>query len=241
MTIPSPFNTNFPLYSAPFNSRIQSQMDSTKNYFLVGFKPGFPLQAAELNELQEIFYTQQTLTQNMFANWHDYPHLQQGGTSMTATPWSGCTPLSPSLVSKTTSGGKTSVTMGVGWYLIKDPSINGGLGVWVYNSTLSTPVSGYDGNGPATLDGDYGIIVKLVTVNCTTSSTPTSTEDRSLQDGTGISVVNGPCGAARIQMQIVGFGKSGTQGTGETFLPIFTAGRTSGVVYIRYKNLYTLS
>jgi hypothetical protein len=73
-------NPSFPLsYSAttPYNSRVESQelawsagdTESPKNYQFVGFRPGFPLQASELNEIQEHFQMQLTLSMSMMHNW----------------------------------------------------------------------------------------------------------------------------------------------------------------------------
>ena len=56
MSIPSPFSAGFPLKPTPFKSRTEQHLNNSKNYFAVAFKPGFPLQASELNEIQEIFY-----------------------------------------------------------------------------------------------------------------------------------------------------------------------------------------
>ena len=65
MPTTTPFNPSLPLYPEPYYSRITDNLDTTgaglddiKNYWLTGFKPGFPLQASELNELQEQFYIQ---------------------------------------------------------------------------------------------------------------------------------------------------------------------------------------
>lgn len=241
MTIPAPFSSGFPLNGSPFNSKLQDQMDLAKNYFVVAFKPGYPLQAKELNELQEVFYAQQTLTQRLFANWHRYDYIQQGGTPMTATPWNGCTPVDPATVIKQTSGGSVSVVADPGWYLMNSSSIFGGFGVWVYNPTAVTVLTGFN-SGTATKAGTYGIVIKQNTVNCTTSDPAGVNEDRSLQDSSNLNVINGPCGAARIQASVVRFAKQGdTLGTGEVFLPIFTAALVSGTPVIKYVNNYTIT
>jgi hypothetical protein len=239
MSIPIPFKTDFPLTALPFNSRVESQLNSEKNYYAVAFKPGFPLQAAELNEMQEIFYMQQTLTQTMFANWGIKQFTEQAGVEMTATPWNGCTPLSADLVTTNTGTTSISVTFNPGWYLVKDINFNGGFGVWVYISTSTTPLSGF---GPTTsgLAGEYGIIVKSVVVNCTKNSPAGTNEDRTLQDSSNINVINGPCGAARMKLEVVGFGKSGSEQTGESFLPIITATSTGNVASVSFNNGYII-
>jgi hypothetical protein len=67
---------SLPLSHEPFNSRVESEIsfeggDGTKpkNYQSVAFRPGFPLQASELNEIQEHYQMQMTLSLNMMNNW----------------------------------------------------------------------------------------------------------------------------------------------------------------------------
>jgi hypothetical protein len=240
MTIPSPFSSDFPLKQNPYRSRLQSEIDASKNYFMVAFKPGFPLQASELNEMQEIFYTQQTLTQTLFANWHVKDLLEQNGAAMGSTPWNGCTPLSSHLVSYTTTNDKITAVFKAGWYLLKQENINGGFGIWVYNSIDTTVLTDYYYGSQETLDGDYGIIIKQVAINCTTSTTEGTYEDRTLQDSSNINVINGPCGAARLKIEIVGFGKSSDVGSGETLLPIMTAARGVDFAIVSFKNSYKI-
>jgi len=240
MTIPTPFSADFPLSANPYRSRIEEQLNSAKNYAMVAFKPGFPLQASELNEIQEIFYVQQTLTQTLFANWHTKDMLEQNGASMQATPWSGSTPLSSDLVSYTTTNNKITITFKAGWYLLKQQDVNSGLGIWVYNPTDTVALSDYD-SASIGLDGEYGIIVKSVSVNCTTLSPERTNEDRTLQDSSSINVINGPCGAARIKIEIVGFGKSGDEGPDEYLLPIFVASRGVDFAIVSFKNNYKIT
>ena len=67
---------SLPLSAEPFNSRVESEIDfegsagtKPKNYQFVAFRPGFPLQGSELNEMQEHFQVQMTLSLNMMNNW----------------------------------------------------------------------------------------------------------------------------------------------------------------------------
>lgn len=241
MTIPAPFGGDFPLNQDPYNSRLQTQIEAVKNYFMVAFKPGFPLQASELNEIQEIFYIQQTLTQSMFSSWHTKDYLEQDGAGMLATPWNGCTPLSPSLIIHNTDNNKITITADAGWYLTKQTDTNGGFGVWVYNPTIVVLLTDYYSGSASSLDGDYGMIIKQVSVNCTTNSSPVANEDRSLQDSSNINVINGPCGAARLKIEIIGFGKSTAVATGETFLPIINASRGADFAIVTLKNNYKIA
>lgn len=224
MPIPTPFSSGFPLKSAPFSSRIQRQLQDNKGYYFIGFKPGFPLQASELNELQETFYVQQTLTQELMKNWFVITRTSPG-YPVTGVPWEGCTPVNDNLI--TTNDGNT-VSISSGWYLLKQQDFNGGFGVWVYNSRTVSVLTN--------IQGTYGIIVKKSTINCTTSSGVAST-DTSLQDGANINVVNGPCGAARIKLEVIGFGGPNTElQTDEILLPIFTKTTTT----IAYQNGYLI-
>ena len=67
---------SFPLSPEPHSSRIESNVATNtdsltkpKNYQSVAYTPGFPLQASELNEIQENFQLQMTLTIAMMNNW----------------------------------------------------------------------------------------------------------------------------------------------------------------------------
>lgn len=140
-----PFENQFPLTDYPYSSREWSNSvdsDSKKNYKMIGFKPGSKLQASELNELQEIFYVQQTLSMNMIHHWLEEANNQ----SMISGPaWDGATPLFPfTNASGSTMVGFThsispsvgvTVTMNEGWYLLTEPS---GIKSWGYlNDSLT--------------------------------------------------------------------------------------------------------
>ena len=214
MTIPAPFSTGFPLTLTPFKSRTEQQLDTAKNYFAIAFKPGFPLQASELNEIQEIFYIQQTLSVQLLNSTNSWT----AGT----TPWVGVTPMSKSLITFTGVEG-AAITVNPGWYHIKDPQINGGIGVWVYNDVIHTVTAA---NNERTTDITIGFNVKAVVVECTNSSTPSSTEDPYLQDQSNFNVIGGPCGAARIKLQITGLDSQA--GADTIFVPMFVGPRIAG-------------
>ena len=237
MTIPAPFKTPFPLATNPFRSRVEAQTNLAKNYYAIAFKPGYPLQASELNEIQEIFYIQQTLTQEMISAWTSYSVLSsQDGLPVKGPGWQGCTPLTPNTITKNSDPASITLTAKAGWYLVKDSNINGGFGVWVYNDTNTVivnnliPVAG----GTTTT---YGIIVKPITIQCTQSE-PISTEDTSLQDQSSINVVNGPCGAARMKLEVIGFGSSA--GTGEYLAPILTGIANTTTAQATFSNNYVI-
>lgn len=237
MSITDPFKTGFPLTTNPFRSRIESQIDAAKNYYAVAFRPGFPLQAAELNEMQEIFYVQQTLTQTMGFSWLTKIIFDNAsGGSVEGPGWDGCTPLTPTLITSTGTATSISLTAGAGWYLLKSKNFNGGLGVWVYNSTDQSLISNFTPTTPPSARTYYGIIVKPITISCTSTVPPGTNEDNTIQDQTNINVINGPCGASRLQLKIVGFGTSSSVGTGETFLPICGAVNTTSNAEVNFVN-----
>jgi len=72
-------DNHWPFSNSPYSSRTLQheinpsdtapQLGSPSNYVLSGFRPGYPLQAAELNEIQDRFYLQQSLTITMMHNW----------------------------------------------------------------------------------------------------------------------------------------------------------------------------
>jgi len=95
-----------PLSVAPYNSRVVlHSFDPNafeENYKYVAFRPGYAVQAAELNEVQEYFYKENTLMATMINFWGYYvgtPYAGSGdeGTSLRygGPGWDGATPLAP--------------------------------------------------------------------------------------------------------------------------------------------------
>ena len=135
--LPFDNGSHWPFSNSPYSSRTHQheinpsstespQLGSPSNYVLSGFRPGFPLQAAELNEIQDRFYLQQSLTITMMHNWltssvsHMWDSLVGGGsqnldsstrgigdgeaagseaTAVSAPGWRGITPLYPFAIS----------------------------------------------------------------------------------------------------------------------------------------------
>jgi hypothetical protein len=68
---------SFPLSPSPYYSRTEDKnvnfddnaLDEKGNYKSIAFRPGFSLQASELNEIQENFQLQMSLTISMMHNW----------------------------------------------------------------------------------------------------------------------------------------------------------------------------
>lgn len=94
-----------PLSVSPYNSRVVEHMldpfDDAENYKYVAFRPGYPLQAAELNEIQEYFYLEFSIIAFITNAWNQYsgtPAAQFGETDLQsyAGPfWDGATPIIP--------------------------------------------------------------------------------------------------------------------------------------------------
>lgn len=163
MTLPFSNSTNFPLNGITYGSRTQSNIDNTKNYVFLGFKPGFPLQASELNEIQENFYAQQTLTSEMIYNWSNL--------GVSGPGWWGATPIKPQLLDRTGTAPTVTVILSPGWLYVKQPNFMGGMGMWIYNTNT------YNYTVPLGQDISYGIAVTLQEVN--------ASSDSSLNDNSG--------------------------------------------------------
>ena len=192
---------NFLLKQYPYLSRVGKQIEDAKNYYAVAFKPGYALQASELNEMQELQYIQQTLTQTMISNWCTEAIINSadGSPTVTGPGWNGCTPLHPDLI--TLNEGKLNIK--AGWYLFKNTET---FGVWAYNKTLIQHTL-------SSTSTQYGFYAEHSIVECTNAD-ETSTTDRSLQDISNINVINGNCGASRLKLTINTFNASGQSGQG---------------------------
>lgn len=137
MPLSSPFSGTFPLSSSPYLSRITSNFDNTvnKNYVLSGFRPGYGLQASELNEIQELFYLNQNLSNRCIHNWGKV----YSGAQFPF--WNGATPLDPTQVFTSSGSGSIIVTIPNSlWIYLIDGGSNGtGSGYWVKNpQTIQT-------------------------------------------------------------------------------------------------------
>ena len=209
MSIPTPFSINLPLTATPFKSRVESNLNFAKNYYAVAFKPGFPLQASELNEIQEIFYVQQTLNNQLRTT---------GWTG--AVPWTGCTPLDKTQVTMGLTG---DVTVGSGWYMAQDSQINGGLGVWFYNDADKTFTPTHTETTSGSVP-NYGLVLQNVVIQCNQNGNPGTNEDITLQDQSNYNVIGGPCGAARMKLDVIKAGS--TAASGQYVLPILSGPRS---------------
>jgi len=158
--LPFDRDAHWPFSGTPYRSRTHDheinpsstqapQLGSPSNYVLSGFRPGFPLQAAELNEIQDRFYLQQTLTITMMHNWI---------TSSVSSLWDNLVPGSDQNLDASTRGlgegeaaglGNTAISA-PGWrgvcplypFAISDPNYGGTEGTWASRQVSVTDTGG---------------------------------------------------------------------------------------------------
>jgi hypothetical protein len=196
-------NQNAPLTLPPYSSRVSSQefagenTEVSKNYVLLGFRPGYALQASELNEMQEHFYLQQTLTTTMISNWgvgsgtNQTPGWGHGDIQPTLP---GLTPISPSMVTVSSSD---LVTFQRGWYLAELPKFGTQTDsyrfkVWIYSNEELSFTANQPDNSTAGYVG-FGLQQEFVTED----------EDGTLGDNSS-GAQNVVPGATRYKVSIVG-------------------------------------
>lgn len=213
--IPYPFNVlssdaeslmKFPLSPFPYNSRVEmSEITNTnpKNYVMIGFRPGFPLQASELNEMQDINLLNQNLTTSMIHLWsYNKLNIVNEDTAKIYGPgWVGTTPLWPesfdseyegpttSMVEYAQSDQSVTLTIKEGWYLVHVRS--SGLKHWIYinEDIISDPIQA------STTTKYVGLKVYYTEINVA--------EDPGLYDNSSTSIpVGTPAGANRIKLNI---------------------------------------
>jgi hypothetical protein len=192
----SPLGSSLPLTESPYNSRVYSQIAvDSKKYYMLAFTPGYALQASELNEVQELFFLNQNLTQRMNKNWV---------SSGAQVPfWDGLIPLNQAGVTATAptySNGQafaSNIQVNEGWYLWTD--FVSKLSFWVYldqTITSSSTTSLRTTTGTA----EYiGLEVTKNTVTCCPAADCSSKQDSTLRDNSQGNTENFfTCGAARL-------------------------------------------
>jgi len=185
--MPFPFS-NLPLTVSPYYSRVTNltaNSGTPYNYPLIAFTPGYALQASELNEIQETFYIQQSLTQGMFANWPLTGEVGRVGATLKYPMWNGAVPYDPNLV-KFTSG---IVTVGAGWYLV---TVGYGLKYWLYNQNNLTAA--------ATTGNQIGFSLSFDFIPCSESE---SAEGYVFTDNSAGYNNGNSCGAHRYKVTII--------------------------------------
>ena len=197
----TPLNTddkNFPLSDTPYLSRVSTHYNDDKNYAMLSFNPGFALQAAELNEIQELFFMNLSLTQRMNGNWILLNTTQT--TPFSAPFWEGLIPLSPDYLTISSSSYVAasneltfSYSLSAGWYLYTDKASK--LSFWIYNS------SSYSQTTTATNGIFYfGTRCGTVNIGCCQTDESCIDQDVTLRDGSQESYQEFTCGASRFKI-----------------------------------------
>jgi len=198
----TPLNTasnSFPLSISPYHSRVATHAESGKNYTMLAFNPGYALQAAELNEIQELFFVNQNLTQRMNANWIRINNGQT--TAFTAPFWEGLIPLSPDYVTvanvvfdSTSNIATFTYTISEGWYLYTD--VLSKMSFWIWNPTTFT------NSTIVTETAYYGIDTTTTYVNCCQTDDSCDGQDSTLRDASQSFYQEFTCGASRFQINL---------------------------------------
>lgn len=209
--MPTPF-TSLPLKVSPYFSRISGQ---TVNYPMLAFTPGYALQASELNEVQEMFYIQQTLSNGMLANW---PLSGETGTGTLGYPmWNGAVPFNKNQVTYVNN----LVTINAGWYLV---TFSNSLKIWVYKSTTSTITTNST--------GQVGLIISASFVPCSVSS---GDEGYAFTDNSSGLNNQNSCGAHRYKITVSSSLEYVT-GTGSVSYPIVNIVTVGTTLVCQYLN-----
>lgn len=247
MTALSPFG-QLPLFAPPYNSRVTNQLNATganvKNYYMIAFTPGYALQASELNEIQELFYLHESLTNRMYSLWTDagYSKLPY---------WEGLIPLNPTYVNLlaaptlTTINGEQAASIALsvssGWYLWTDSASK--LGFWISNNfnnnTALSPL--------IVRNNEYiGFEVLKETINCCPSSPCPSGSDETLRDNSQGSSENWfTCGASRLSAKILSDSTGNSNFSGElsvrnaiasNFYPILKVSINNDVISVNFND-----
>lgn len=127
---------DLPLKETPFRSRATWSYATGRDNKFIAFADRRPLQASELNELEEIHATHQSLQLRFNANW-------KNSTYSTIPSWTGLIPIDPKniVVQALEPNGDTvriKLLVKKGWYLSQRKSFDF-LNRWIY---LSNDVSG---------------------------------------------------------------------------------------------------
>jgi len=225
----APFGDQLPLNTNTFGSRISEFISRPVNYFITGFKPGYALQAAELNEIQEQFYLQQTLSNRCLFNWLT-------NTTVNGKPfWDGMTPLTPTMVSVTNTTESITLNFSAGWYYLTDKissediQVNSGFGVWCYIGSKSFSI--------AKSSISTGVSVRIGSTYST--EVISSSSDAALYDNSnsGNASVNIP-GADRIEFKSFEFFAFSNQ---LQFSDIVTISKSSSIFTVKYGDGSTLA
>lgn len=246
----TPLNTdsnNFPLSGSPYLSRVSTHHNDGKNYSMISFNPGFALQAAELNEIQELFFMNLNLTQRMNANWIKLNTTQT--TPYTAPYWEGLIPLDPNYLTigtytytAATNSVQFTYSLSAGWYLYTDQKSK--LSFWVYSKTNFTQTLSAAPGSSSTIY--FGTFTSTNDIGCCQTNDSCLNQDSTLRDGSQQSYQEFTCGASRFKVNVNTDNISQLSSyyslltAPSNFSPIFVVDLQSTVKSIRYPNGYII-
>lgn len=236
-----------PLKNAPYYSRVGDtnliNSESVVNYPILAFKPGYALQASELNEIQDNFYVQKTLSDTLLQNWWKTgSNISLTGNSIEplyGPGWEGAIPLSPTQLELDDLivflGFKGSSRFQ--WFLVTDPLTRFKFWTVIDIFTASAIRLPRQTLPPITY---VGIKLQTSYVNCSSVDTDPG---YIFNDNSSGNYIQNTCGASRFKVNL------GTQGfiTQTTltsdFLPIFKVRKNADVasqnlLLIQYMNNY---
>ena len=228
-----PFNidtvTNtFPLGTSPFYSRfLENTIAEQNNYNYIAFKPGYALQASELNETLDLFYFNQTMSNLMMSNW-SRQHITFNPRNSTPAEvpchepstrkypqgtagFIGACPVDPSTVVVTpdANGAATDtpwkIKLSEGWYYVTDYSHR--LGVFTYLSAAKEITLPKVNTG--SLPERVGITLKYSTIR-PQGEDPLLVDDGLFDNSGGVLDLNAE-GASRIKVEIDNLYYGGTR------------------------------
>lgn len=195
-------SNSFPLSISPYKSRISGLIfpglagDAAKNYPYVAFKPGFPLQASELNEMQEMLILQTNLNttfiSRFFSQNNEEPTLENKNASYTLYG-NGFLDETPGFTI-TSSGDSMEIVLTIGWICV----VYNDMRYWIYNEfNREITVSRSDFSSSST---------KFIKLNPTLQYIPCSSNDQTegwiLNDNSDNTFESGTCGANRIKLRL---------------------------------------
>lgn len=205
---------DFPLQVAPYYSRISDNVVSEqKNYNYIAYKPGYALQASELNEFMDLLQFNMTMTNYMMSNWGG-PHIMlnprnrrssevqcigenaQGGPG--GLPgFIGSCPVDPKTVDVSHLDDVWTITINPGWYYVVGKEYR--LGVFTYleeSKSIQVP-----SNWSSSLTEKVGVKLKHTYVSAN-GDVEAGLGDTSLYDNSGGFVDENAPGADRIKIEI---------------------------------------
>jgi hypothetical protein len=203
----------FPLSVSPYNSRNSQFLEQRitgnvdyKNYVYTAFVPGYPLQAQELNEIQERWQQQMEITQSFLT---DYITKTDSSETISFLSSTGALVVGVEPFDVNISG--LSVTLTLNSAEENYVSVyDNGMRYWIKIPQISLIVSMQNSNQ------------KLIKLNTRVTYVPcSSTEDAEgfyFNDNSSGSYVSGTCGAGRIKVEVLSMSESSSSSINENNL-----------------------